>query len=43
MNIKQAKQEIVNTVHAYLAKDDAGEYVIPVVSFLVFQLRVENA
>ena len=30
MNIKQAKQEIVNTVHAYLAKDDAGEYVIPV-------------
>ena len=27
MNIKQAKQEIVNTVHAYLAKDETGEYV----------------
>lgn len=30
MDIKQAKQEIVNTVHAYLAKDETGEYVIPV-------------
>ena len=30
MNIKQAKQEIVNAVHAYLAKDETGEYVIPV-------------
>lgn len=30
MNIKQAKQEIVNTVHAYLAKDETGEYIIPV-------------
>lgn len=30
MNIKEAKQEIVNTVHAYLQKDENGEYVIPV-------------
>ena len=29
MNIKEAKQEIVNTVHAYLAKDESGNYVIP--------------
>lgn len=31
MNIKQAKEEIKNTVRIYLAKDDAGEYKIPVV------------
>lgn len=29
MNIKQAKQEIADTVEAYLAKDSYGEYVIP--------------
>lgn len=29
MNIKEAKQEIVNTVRAYLTKDETGEYVIP--------------
>ena len=26
MNIKQAKQEIINTVQAYLTKDETGEY-----------------
>ena len=30
MNIKQAKQEIINTVHAYLTKDETGAYAIPV-------------
>lgn len=30
MNIKEAKQEIVNTVHAYLTKDENGMYAIPV-------------
>ena len=29
MNIKQAKQEIVDTVQAYLLKNEYGEYVIP--------------
>lgn len=29
MNIKQAKQEITNTLHAYLAKDSLGNYLIP--------------
>ena len=29
MNIKQAKQEITNTLKAYLAKDDLGNYLIP--------------
>ena len=29
MNIKQAKQEIINTVQAYLTKDETGEYAIP--------------
>ena len=29
MNIKQAKQEVVDTVEAYLMKDEYGEYVIP--------------
>lgn len=29
MNIKQAKQEIIDTVEAYLLKDEYGEYVIP--------------
>ena len=27
MNIKQAKQEIINTVQAYLTKDETGEVV----------------
>lgn len=31
MNIKQAKQEIQNTLRAYLAKDDLGNYLIPTV------------
>ena len=31
MNIKRAKQEIKNTVRAYLAKDALGEYAIPVI------------
>lgn len=29
MNIKQAKQEIKNTLQAYLAKDSLGNYLIP--------------
>ncbi|MDO4305477.1 MAG: AAA family ATPase [Eubacteriales bacterium] len=29
MNIKRAKQEIIDTVEAYLYKDEYGEYVIP--------------
>ena len=29
MNIRQAKEEIQNTVRAYLAKDEAGMYRIP--------------
>lgn len=29
MNIRQAKQEIIDTVRAYLLKDEYGEYVIP--------------
>jgi hypothetical protein len=29
MNILQAKNEIINTVHAYLSKDAKGGYVIP--------------
>ncbi|MCI8809480.1 MAG: AAA family ATPase [Oscillibacter sp.] len=29
MNIKQAKQEITNTLRAYLAKDALGNYLIP--------------
>lgn len=29
MNIKRAKQEIINTVRAYLEKDELGEYTIP--------------
>jgi DNA polymerase III delta prime subunit len=31
MDIKRAKQEIKNTVKAYLAKDSAGEYAIPTI------------
>ena len=31
MNIKQAKQEITNTLKAYLAKDELGNYLIPTV------------
>jgi DNA polymerase III delta prime subunit len=30
MNIKEAKQEIKNTIRCYLQKDDTGEYAIPV-------------
>ena len=30
MNIKQAKQEISNTIKAYLKKDETGEYEIPI-------------
>ena len=29
MNIKQAKQEILNTLKAYLTKDELGNYMIP--------------
>lgn len=29
MNIKEARQEIINTVKAYLKKDETGAYVIP--------------
>ena len=29
MNIKTAKEEVKNTVKAYLLKDDHGQYVIP--------------
>ena len=29
MNIKEAKQEITNTLRAYLAKDELGSYLIP--------------
>ena len=31
MNIKQAKQEITNTLRAYLARDELGNYLIPTV------------
>ena len=31
MNIKQAKEEIKNTVKAYHAKDEYGDYVIPAI------------
>ena len=31
MNIKQAKQEITNTLKAYLAKDQLGNYLIPAI------------
>ncbi|MBO4395105.1 MAG: ATP-binding protein [Eubacterium sp.] len=31
MNIKEAKQEIINTVKVYLDKDDAGNYRVPAV------------
>ena len=31
MNIKQAKQEITNTLKAYLTRDDLGNYLIPTV------------
>ena len=29
LNIKEAKQEVINTVRAYLKKDDTGAYEIP--------------
>ena len=31
MNIKRAKQEIENTIKAYLQKDAYGDYVIPTI------------
>jgi len=31
MNIKRAKQEIIDTIQSYLLKDEYGEYVIPTV------------
>lgn len=31
MNIKEAKQEICNTLHAYHCKDEAGNYLYPLV------------
>ena len=31
MNIKRAKEEIKNTIEAYLLKDEQGEYVIPAI------------
>lgn len=31
MNISRAKQEIIHTIQAYLAKDDTGNYLIPAV------------
>ena len=31
MNIKRAKEEIKNSIEAYLAKDARGEYLIPAV------------
>ena len=31
MNIKRAKEEIVNTVKAYLQKDEEGDYLIPAI------------
>ena len=31
MNIKRAKQEIKNTIQAYLKKDDYGDYLIPMI------------
>ena len=30
MNIQEARQEIINTVQAYLKKDETGTYEIPV-------------
>lgn len=30
MNIKEAKQEIINTIQAYLLKDETGAYEIPI-------------
>ncbi len=29
MNIKQAKEELLSTIQAYLVKDETGEYAIP--------------
>ena len=31
MNIKQAKQEIANTLKAYLTRDELGNYIIPAI------------
>ena len=31
MNIQQAKQEIINTLHAYFAKDEEGHYAVSLV------------
>ena len=30
MNIAEAKQEIINTLRAYTAKDEEGNYKIPI-------------
>lgn len=34
MNIKRAKEEIRNTIEAYLLKNEYGEYEIPVMAQL---------
>ena len=34
MNIKRAKEEIRNTIEAYLLKNEYGEYEIPVLSLI---------
>ena len=34
MNIKRAKEEIRNTIEAYLLKNEYGEYEIPVMAHL---------
>ena len=31
MDIKRAKKEIKDSIKAYLMKDDAGDYMIPVI------------
>ena len=31
MNIKRAKQEIKDSIRAYLMKDDYGDYVMPAI------------
>ena len=31
MNIKLAKEEITNTIRAYLARDELGNFLIPVI------------
>lgn len=36
MDIKRAKQEIKDSIEAYLAKDEFGDYRIPVQHFKTF-------